>query len=182
MGFARGGFLREEERFERFANVTRMRNRNFFQDREFFLHLLEMELKRSLRYQSFTSVLLIEVPTTRKLDLGKTTTFLERVVASLSSQVRETDIIGSTIEHTITIILLNCDKRSTSEVANRVSRWMLHYFGSDSNGNGISSSRLGVGSACFPTHATDSEHLLSAASEMLEAYRLQPEAQFRFEP
>lgn len=155
-----------------------MLNRNFFQDRDFFLHILEMELKRSLRYQSFTSVLLIEIPTTRKLDLSGTATFLERVVASLSSQIRDTDIIGTTNEGTITVILHNCDKRSTSEVVNRVNCWMLHYFGSDSNG---SSSRLGVGAACFPTHATDSEHLLRAASELLEISRRQPEGQFRFE-
>ena len=147
-----------------------MLNRNFFQDRDFFLHLLEMELKRSLRYQSFTSVLLIEIPTTRKLDLSRTTTFLERVVASLNSQIRETDIIGTTKENTITVILLNCDKRSTSEVANRVSCWTSQYFGSNGN-DGISGSRLGVGAACFPTHATDSEHLLSSAAEMLETSR-----------
>ena len=159
-----------------------MLNRNFFQDRDFFLHVLEMELKRSLRYQSFTSVLLVEIPATRKLDLSRTATFLERVVASLSSQIRETDIIGTTKEGTITVILLNCDKRSTSEVVNRVNSWMLHYFGSDSNESGTSNSRLGVGAACFPTHATDSEHLLRAASELLEISRRQPEAQFRFEP
>jgi GGDEF domain-containing protein len=158
-----------------------MLNKNFFQDRDFFLHLLEMELKRSLRYQSFTSVLLIEIPTTRKLDLSRTATFFDRVVASLSSQIRDTDIIGSTKENTITVILLNCDKRSTSEVANRVSCWMSHYFGSESDDSSISSSRLGVGAACFPTHATDSEHLLSTAFELLEISRRQPEERFRFE-
>jgi diguanylate cyclase (GGDEF)-like protein len=150
--------------------MTRMLNRNFFQDREFFLHLLELELKRSLRYQSFTSVLLIEIPADRRLHLSKTSSFLQRVVSSLSSQIRETDIIGTTKEDTITVILLNCDKRSTSEVANRVSCWTSQYFGSNGN-DGISGSRLGVGAACFPTHATDSEHLLSAASEMLETSR-----------
>jgi GGDEF domain-containing protein len=149
--------------------MTRMLNRNFFQDREFFLHLLELELKRSLRYQSFTSVLLIEIPANRKLHLSKTI-FLERVVTSLSSQIRETDIMGITEEDTITVILLNCDKRSTNEVANRVSCWTSQYFGS--NGiDGTSGLRLGVGAACFPTHATDSDHLLSAASEMLETSR-----------
>ena len=154
-----------------------MLNRNFFQDRDFFLDLLELELKRSLRYQSFTSVLLIEIPA-RKLQISKTTSFLERVVTSLSSQIRETDIIGTTKENTITVILLNCDKRSSSEIANRVSCWTLEYFGSDSSDT-ISGSRLGVGAACFPTHATDSAHLLSAASEMLETSRSgrQPEAQ-----
>jgi len=151
--------------------MTRMRSRNFFQDREFFLHLLELELKRSLRYQSFTSVLLIEIPADRRLDLSsKTSSFLQRVVSSRSSQIRETDIIGTTKEETITVILLNCDKRSTSEVANRVSCWTSQYFGSNGN-DGISGSKLCVGAACFPTHATDSEHLLSAASEMLETSR-----------
>jgi len=151
-----------------------MLNRNFFQDREFFLHLLELELKRSLRYQSFTSVLLVEIPPDRKLHLSRTN-FLERVVTSLSSQIRETDIIGSTKEDTIAVILLNCDKRSTSEVANRVSCWTSQYFGSNDRNDGIPRSRLGVGAACFPTHATDSEHLLSAASAMLETSRRLPE-------
>lgn len=159
-----------------------MLNRNFFQDRDFFLHLLELELKRSLRYQSFTSVLLIEIPANRKLHLSKTA-FLERVVNSLSSQIRVTDIIGTTRENTITVILLNCDKRSTSEVANRVSCWTSQYFGTDNHtdniNDAISGSRVAVGAACFPTHATDSEHLLNAATEMLEASRRQPEAQSR---
>jgi len=105
------------------------------------------------------------------------------VVTSLSSQIRETDIIGTTKENTITVILLNCDKRSSSEIANRVSCWTLEYFGSDSSDT-ISGSRLGVGVACFPTHATDSAHLLNAASEMLETSRSrrQPEAQSRLQP
>jgi diguanylate cyclase (GGDEF)-like protein len=158
-----------------------MPNRNFFQDRDFFLHLLELELKRSLRYQSFTSVLLIEIPLNRKLHLSKPA-ILERVVNSLSSQIRETDIIGTTGEHTITVILLNCDKRSTSEVANRVNCWTSQYFGTDNNGDGMSGSKVAVGAACFPTHATDSEHLLSIATEMLETSRRQPEVQPRFQP
>jgi diguanylate cyclase (GGDEF)-like protein len=149
---------------------VRTPNRNFFQDRDFFLHLLELELKRSLRYQSFTSVLLVDIPANRERGLGRTATFLEKVVTSLSSQIRVTDIIGSTREDTITVILLNCDKRSTSEVANRVSCWTSQYFGSNGN-DGISGSRLGVGAACFPTQATDCEHLLSTAAEMLETSR-----------
>jgi GGDEF domain-containing protein len=149
-----------------------MLNRNFYRDRDFFLHLLEMELKRSLRYQSFTSVLLVEIPI-KNLDLRKNGAFLEKVVTSLSSQIRETDLIGTTRENTITVILPNCDKRSTSEVAYRVTCWMSHYFGSDANGGGVSR----VGSACFPTHATDSEHLLSAASETLEISRRQSQTQ-----
>jgi GGDEF domain-containing protein len=154
-----------------------MLNRNFIQDRDSFLNLLELELKRSLRYQSFTSVLLVEIPA-RKLDPTKTTS-LERVVNSLSSQIRETDIIGTTNELMIAIILLNCDKRSTSEVADRVSSWTSQYFGAD---NGRNDSRVGVGTACFPTHATDSEHLLSTAAEVLETSKLQAEAQSRFQP
>ena len=148
----------------------RIPNRNFFQDRDFFLHLLELELKRSLRYQSFTSVLLVDIPANRGRALGMTATFLEKVVTSLRSQIRETDIIGSTTEDTIAVILLNCDKRSTSEVTNRVSCWTSQYFGSDGN-DGISGSKLGIGAACFPTHATDCEHLLNTAAAMLETSR-----------
>ena len=82
----------------------------------------------------------------------------------------------------IAIILLNCDKRSTSEVADRVSSWTSQYFGADNGRNDGIQSRVGVGAACFPTHATDSEHLLSTAAEMLETSKLQPEAQSRFQP
>ena len=156
-----------------------MLTRNFFQNRDFFRHFLELELKRSLRYQSFTSVLLIEIPPDRKLHVTKSS-FLERVANSLSSQIRVTDIIGTTREDSITVILLNCDQRSASEVANRVTCWSLEYFGTDNNNNGASRSGVAVGAACFPTHATDSEHLLGAATEMLETSRRQPEAQSRF--
>lgn len=159
-----------------------MVNRNFFQDQSFFLRMLELELKRSLRYQSFTSVLLIEIPANRKLAQSKAT-FPERIVNSLSSQLRETDIIGITGENTITVILLNCDKRNTSEVVNRVSSWTAQYFGADNGSSDVLfSSRVGVGAACFPTHATDSQHLLRAATEMLETSRQQAEAQSRIQP
>jgi hypothetical protein len=156
-----------------------MLTRNFFEDRDLFLHLLEMELKRSLRYQSFASVLLIEIPTARRLTLSSTTNPLGRVVASLSSQIRETDIIGTTKENTITVVLLNCDKRGTSEIGNRVSCWLSQYFGLDDSDSSPSGSKLRLGAASFPTHATDSEHLLDAASEMLEMSR-QPKSSSGF--
>src|SRR5262245_52712734 len=158
-----------------------MLTRNFFQNRDFFRHFLELELKRSLRYQSFTSVLLIEIPPDRKVPVSKTS-FLERVANSLSSQVRVTDIIGTTRENSITVVLLNCDKCSASEVANRVTCWSLQYFGTDNINDGASGSSVAIGAACFPTHATDSEHLLGAATEMLETSRRLPEAQSRFQP
>jgi len=149
-----------------------MPNRNFFQDRDLFLRLLELELKRSLRYQSFTSVLLTEVPVNRRLGLKRPSPWFDKVVASLRSQIRETDIIGTPKENVIAVILLNCDKNSTIEVANRIISWWCHYFGFEID-SGTSNSGLGVGIACCPTDATDSEQLLSAAIEILEVSRRQ---------
>ena len=157
-----------------------MPKRNFFQDRDLFLQLLEIELRRSLRYQSFTSVLLIEIPRARETDPQGANTLFEKVAASLGSQIRETDLIGSTKENMITVILLNCDTRCTGEVANRVGAWVLHYFGS-AHDDRPSNLRLGVGVACFPTHATDLEHLLTTASESLDISKRQLATQIEFE-
>ena len=129
--------------------------------------MLELEIKRSLRYQNFVSLLLIETnPGIMNVDNEFSLPLIEKVIFFLRNEIRETDIIGTIKENIITMLLLYSDKVSAHKVADRLHTCMRSYFGSEINNSKIFFS---LGGACFPTHATDCASLLSNASAMLEA-------------
>jgi GGDEF domain-containing protein len=139
---------------------------NVLSNSDAFFSLLELELKRGLRYQNFISILLIEVnPPFRRGGSLNEENFLKKMVSLLTMQIRDTDLIGPTTPNRLAAVLLYSDKQSALKVADRLSSCMQDYFGADNGGRRAS---LGFGIACFPTHATDSKCLLKFAAEMLE--------------
>jgi hypothetical protein len=143
--------------------VGRFMIRNILSTKDVFPILLELEVKRSLRYQDFISLLLIEadlLPTAHARRVPK----IDKMISLLGSQLRETDLIGIAEENTITVVLLHSDKQSANKVAKRLTSLMLGYLGL---GDG-SKSGLSLGIACVPTHAADSKSLLTTAFEMLQ--------------
>jgi hypothetical protein len=138
--------------------------------KEVFSSLLELEVRRSLRYQNFLSLLLMEATPNPSRDGGKDkTSFIDRMVSLVSRQVRDTDLIGTSRENTISIVLLHSDKQSAAKVANRLNLLALSYMGVEES----SENHLNFGMACVPTHATDSGTLLSVAFETLEKSKAQ---------
>ena len=134
-------------------------------NKEIFHSLLELEVKRSLRYQNFLSLLLMEAtPNPSKGDGDEQTSFTDRMVSLVSTQIRDTDLIGTARENTITVVLLHSDRHSAARVANRLNSLVLSYLGPEES----SQDYLNFGMACVPTHATDSGSLVSVAFEMLE--------------
>lgn len=133
--------------------------------------MLELEIKRSLRYQNFVSLLLIE---TNPGTMGEDNVFplppLEKIIFLLRNEIRETDLIASAKENLITLVLLYSDKVSANKVAVRLHSCMRNYFGSEINN---SRTFFSLGGACFPSHATDPAGLLSTASAMLERAKIQ---------
>ena len=133
--------------------------------------LLELEIKRSLRYQNFVSLLLIETnPGIRNGDNAFSLAPVEKIIFLLRNEIRETDLIGTAKENMITLVLLYSDKVSAHKVAVRLHSCMRSYFGSEINN---SKTFFSLGGACFPTHATDSAGLLNTASAMLERAKTQ---------
>ena len=144
--------------------------------KEVFSSLLELEIKRSLRYKNFVSLLLIETnPGIRNGNNAFSLPPLEKIIFLLRHEIRETDLIGAAMENLITLVLLYSDKVSAHKVAVRLHSCMRSYFASEINN---SKAFLSLGGACFPTHATDSAGLLNTASAMLERAKTQGENSF----
>jgi hypothetical protein len=132
--------------------------------KEIFGALLEIELKRSLRYQNYLALLLLEarIPNHAGCEPDNGNSW-SKLVALVSSVIRETDLVGAPERNLLTIVLLNSDNRVAALVAERLNGWVAQCYG---RGNYFS-----IGGACFPTHATDLKGLYQSASCMLAAAR-----------
>ena len=144
---------------------------NLVLSRELFDRLLDLELKRSFRYQSFTSLLLMEAasgtgPSPRERHSDG---FLEKMARLMRKALRETDIVG-TGEGKLAVILVHSDSHTAQIVGDRLLGWVSNYLGSTEVGGGCS---FRMGGACFPSHATDPKGLFQKAGEMLERSRQQ---------
>jgi diguanylate cyclase (GGDEF)-like protein len=141
-----------------------MENSNVLSNNEIFDLFLEMELKRSLRYQNFISLLLIEANPRVAAARGEdNSTLSEKMAALIRKELRESDIIGTYDRNTVRVILLYSDERVARKIAERLRAWMSNYFGVESNHSNVS-----LGDACFPSQANDLGCLYRKASEMLE--------------
>ena len=124
--------------------------------REAFLHLLEMEVKRSRRYQNFFCVLTLRLreiagwgngPAARGASLEK----LTRVVAE---EIRDSDIVGVLSEGALAVLLPYADAASGGCMRTRVENTLRYH---DFQEGGY---RVTVDQVCFPTDVTDSPELL----------------------
>jgi hypothetical protein len=155
-----------------------MTRRNVLLSKEFFPSLLELEVKRSLRYQNFLSLLLMEATPGPSRDNGnEQPSFTDRMVSLVRTQVRDTDLIGTARENTITVVLLHTDRHGAANVANRLNSLVVSYLGPEES----SQRYLNFGMACVPTHATDSESLVSVAFGMLEKSKAQTRSRAELE-
>lgn len=125
---------------------------------EAFDFILNNELKRAVRSQTFLTLLLFEplVPGARDGGNGE----LERLVSQLadlvSADVRETDLISQTAEHRLALVLLDADLQNSIRVVDRLMSRLEHYQFSHPI-------EIVVGAACCPTHGADAESLRRAA-------------------
>jgi GGDEF domain-containing protein len=139
---------------------------NLVLNKELFNKLLEMELRRSLRYQSFTSLLLVGVASNGEGTENRhsQSILLEKMAQLLRKQLRETDIV-STFEGTVGVLLIQSDKHVARIVGDRLLSWVSNCYGSNEVAGQCS---FNMGGACFPSHATDLKGLYQQAEEMLE--------------
>jgi diguanylate cyclase (GGDEF)-like protein len=138
-----------------------MKQANLFLTREFFDGFLEMELKRSLRYQNFTSLLLVQVkPENCQGGESLNRGFMDKMASLIRCELRETDVVGNYDGSVLSIILLYSDNLIAERVGERLKGSISSYF----TGLG-SSSEVGfsLGKACFPTDATDMQCLYKSA-------------------
>ncbi len=124
--------------------------------------MLETELRRSLRYQSFTSLLLIRphLPQTQRNGDA-----FRQMTSLVQDEIRETDMLGIYEEDITAVILLHSDKNVARKVGERLKSSISRYMDSDDKSARIWFSLSG---ACFPSDATDLARLNQKAFEMLE--------------
>ena len=118
-----------------------------------FEFVLDTELKRAVRAQSFLTLIVVEAA--REWE-GATVTAddgtLGEVARIIGREVRDTDVLGHTERGTVSLVLLDADFEHSGRVVDRlINRIENHDF--------PHALRIAVGAACYPTHAVDADSL-----------------------
>jgi len=118
-----------------------------------FEFVLDGELKRAVRSQSFLTLVVLE---TRRewegLEVTADDGMVDEVAQLVGREVRDTDLLGKTERGTLSLVLLDADFDNSARVIERlVSRIDSYDFPTPL--------RISVGAACYPTHAVDADTL-----------------------
>jgi GGDEF domain-containing protein len=118
-----------------------------------FEFVLDSELKRAVRSQSFLTLVIVEA--SREWDDITVTAddgTVREVAQIISREVRDTDMIGRAERGRLALMLLDSDFENSSRVIDRmVARIDSYEF--------ATALRIAVGAACYPTHAVDAAAL-----------------------
>jgi hypothetical protein len=122
-----------------------------------FEFVLDNEMKRAVRSQNYLTLIALEAR--REWD-GMTVTAdpgtLDEVARVIGHDVRDTDLLGSTEEGVLSLVLLDADYENATKVIDRLVQRIDHYEFS-------TPLRISVGAACYPTHAVDPDSLKQQA-------------------
>ena len=114
-----------------------------------FDFVLDTELRRARRSQSFVTLVMVEA--SREWDGVLVTAdkgTVHEVAEIIGREVRDTDFIGRTEQGTVALALLDADFEHSAGVIDRVVSHIEHY-------EFPTALRIAVGAACYPTHASD---------------------------
>ena len=118
-----------------------------------FEFVLDSELKRAVRSQSFLTLVTVEA--SREWEGMMVTAddgTLHEVAQIIGREVRDTDVLGHTEKGTLALVLLDTDFEHSARVIERVVSRIENYEFQNAL-------RIAVGAACYPTHAVDAESL-----------------------
>ena len=119
--------------------------------------VLDGELKRAVRSQSFLTLVVLE--TRREWD-GMMVTADEGTVGEVARivghEVRDTDLLGVTENGMLSLVLLDADYENSTTVIDRV---VQHINGYDFP----APLRISLGAACYPTDGVDADSLKQQA-------------------
>ncbi|OGW54034.1 MAG: hypothetical protein A2Z60_04520 [Nitrospirae bacterium RIFCSPLOWO2_02_42_7] len=134
--------------------------------RDFFEYLLDLEVKKAVRYLYFFSLMILQRDTIPKdLNQSEEDTLLKRLSFLMREEIRGTDIIGRIGHDRFFIILDQADFQASFKVGERVRERIEQYaFRVDGHEVMFTTS---IGVACFPTHASDLETLIHKAEVAL---------------
>jgi DNA-binding Xre family transcriptional regulator len=116
---------------------------------DFFDFLVEWEIKRSFRYQDFTTLLILEPD--RRPRAPET---LETLVSLIKKNIRETDLIGRLGNTKFGVLLLKSDLDRAYGIASRIMDHICKYIFSHEKVQYVT---ISIGGACFPTNLASNE-------------------------
>jgi PleD family two-component response regulator len=142
----RGEFLGEMEMKEDLGRVL---------NRDLFLFLLDLEVKRARRYQNFISLMLLKIKPCVKNDNGwDFPTCYEILSDLLSVEIRESDILGSLDGNKLIVLLPYADVKAGNHAKSRFEE-TLSYYNFKNKGFEVV-----VDQICFPVDGTNTMDLI----------------------
>jgi diguanylate cyclase (GGDEF)-like protein len=127
-------------------------------NRDLFLFLLNLEVKRARRYQNFLCLMLLKIKQFSQEGDGGGLQACNRTLSNLlAEEIRESDIIGSFELNKLVILLPYADEKAGACVKSRFED-TLKYYDFKSKGYEIM-----IDQVCFPVHGTDTMDLISKA-------------------
>ena len=128
-------------------------------NKDLFLYLLDLEVKRAHRYQNFLSILIIKLNTLSKDDSGDLQTSYQMLANLLSEEIRETDILGHLSKNRVGALLPYAD---VSAGAYAKSRFENTLKCCDFRSKGY---EVMIDQVSFPMHGTSTMSLVKRALE-----------------
>lgn len=147
MGNGRGEFQSgPEETFGRILN------------RDLFLFILDIEVKRSRRYQNFLCLVLFKIRQfLQEGDREGLKACYRTLTDLLMEEIRESDIVGSLELDKLAILLPYADAKAGAHVKSRFEDALKYY---DFRGKGI---EIMIDQVCFPINGSDTMDLIKRA-------------------
>jgi GGDEF domain-containing protein len=97
-------------------------------DRDLFFFLLDLEVKRSRRYQNFLCLMLLKIRPYSTNDNGEKRDTYYRVLSDiLKEETRDSDIIGSLEENRLAVLLPYADSKAGDHVKSRFENTLQYY-------------------------------------------------------
>ena len=132
-------------------------------NRQSFLFLLNLEIKKAQRYQNYLSLLSLTFDHLNP-SLGENPSISLKTLANLlKDELRDTDVLGQSGANRLLVILPYADMAGAHNVRNRLEQ-ILQDYGFRQKGANIE-----IAEVCFPTHATNIDDLLRLAGNNLSS-------------
>jgi GGDEF domain-containing protein len=127
-------------------------------NRDLFLFLLDLEVKRARRYQNFLCLMLLKIKQFSQEGDGKGLQEYNRTLSNLlTGEIRESDVIGSFELDRLGVLLPYADAKAGACVKSRFED-NLRYYEFESKGFEIV-----IDQVCFPINGSDTMELIKRA-------------------
>ncbi len=128
--------------------------------KDFFLYLLDHEVKRALRYQNFVSILLLRlVPSSLDGNGRGLEECHQTLTQALITEMRETDILGSLGKNGLAALLPYADVSAGTQVKARFEK-TLDYYDFKNKGYGVT-----VDYFCYPRNGAGILEMIKKAMD-----------------